>query len=67
MAGSYALRRTAVDVLVKLQADEALVQLSLAHDELGTSLGSGQLDATQRPLAMDLLARVDAALSPYFQ
>jgi hypothetical protein len=62
---SYALRRTAVDVLVRLQAEDALVQLSLARDEL--SAASSRAGATERPLATDLLARIEAALSPYFQ
>ena len=62
---SYALRRTAVDVLARLQSDDALVQLSQAQDELSASVGSDS--ATEGPLAADLLARVEAALSPYFQ
>lgn len=63
---SYELRRTCVDVLKALQAEPALLALRSSGDTLHSRLESGQLPTPEIPLAEDLLARIDAALSPYF-
>jgi hypothetical protein len=64
---TYTLRRTAVDVLAALQSDAALVRLTRARPSIasaGAAAPAGSDDAT---LTADLLARVDAALNPYFK
>ncbi len=57
-------RRTAVDVLKKLQSYEALSILREAHAELVSSLPL--LTGNERMAADDLARRIDAAISPYF-
>jgi hypothetical protein len=60
------LRRTAVDLLAKLQADAALVELSASRDAIQAALAGGQVSAQERPFVDDILARVERALTPYF-
>jgi hypothetical protein len=63
---SYGLRRTSVDVLKALQAEPALLALRTSRDSLQSQLQTAQLPTPEVPLAEDLLARIDAALTPYF-
>jgi hypothetical protein len=60
---SYALRRTATDVLGALQSDEALVELRNARDAIASDTPRSD---TERQLTADLLSRIHAALDPYF-
>jgi len=62
---SYATRRLVVDALKKAQNDSALVALRSARDAINGTLN--QLSATDRPLTEDLLARINQALTPYYQ
>ncbi|HXU06452.1 MAG TPA: hypothetical protein VN903_36100, partial [Polyangia bacterium] len=63
---SPSLRRAAVDVLKKLQADSALVELSASRDAIRAALAGGQVSAQEKPFVEDILARVERALDPYF-
>jgi hypothetical protein len=63
---TYALRRVAVDTLKKLQDASAFLELRASRDALLTALVSGAFPAEQAPFEQDLLTRVVAALSPYF-
>jgi hypothetical protein len=63
---TYVLRRTTVDVLKALQAEPALLALRAARDSLQSQLETNQLPSSEVPLTEDLLARVEAALAPYF-
>jgi hypothetical protein len=63
---SYELRRTSVDVLKALQAEPALLALRTSQGILEAQLEAAQLPTPEVPLAEDLLARIDAALAPYF-
>ncbi|HET6147041.1 MAG TPA: zinc-dependent metalloprotease [Polyangia bacterium] len=62
---TYALRRTAVDTLKKLQAESAFLELRASQTALVAALAIG-LPADQVPFEQDLLVRVVAALTPYF-
>jgi hypothetical protein len=62
---TYALRRTAVDTLKKLQSDSAFLELRASRTALVAGLASG-LPADQVPFEQDLLVKVVAALTPYF-
>jgi Met-zincin len=62
---TYALRRVAVDTLKKLQSPSALVELRASRTALALALVSGVSD-DEAPLLEDLLTRVVAALTPYF-
>jgi hypothetical protein len=64
---SFPLRRTAVDVLHALQTDAALVELRGAQGALQAQRRDGVVPAAQVPLVDDLLERLEAALSPYYQ
>jgi hypothetical protein len=64
---SFALRRTAVDVLHALQDDVALVALVEALDALQSERASEGVPNADRPLLDDLIARASAALTPYFE
>jgi hypothetical protein len=61
---SYPTRRVAVDVLKKMQLLEAQAVLREVRPALVAELGGLAGDA--RLLHQDLLSRLDAALSPYF-
>lgn len=61
---SYASRRTAVDILKKLQATAAYSVLLEAQGTLQAQIRT--LSGTQKVLTQDLLARISAAISPYF-
>lgn len=63
---SFALRRTAVDVLKALQAEPALIALRTSRGVLQAQLAGAALPTPEVALAEDLLARIDAALAPYF-
>jgi hypothetical protein len=64
---SFQLRRVAVDVLRGLQTDAALLELRQAREALWQQRRDGQVPAEQVPLVDDLLARMDAALTPYYE
>jgi hypothetical protein len=62
---SYATRRIVVDALKNAQTTEAYVALLDARTAIAATLpGLGAID---NALTRDLLARIDAATSPYFQ
>jgi hypothetical protein len=63
---TFALRRTAVDVLKKLQTDTAFLALRAVQGGVAAALDGGTVPPEDVPLTQDLLARIDAALSPYF-
>ncbi|HKE18237.1 MAG TPA: hypothetical protein VKB80_25340, partial [Kofleriaceae bacterium] len=65
-ARSFQLRRTGVDVLKRLQDDAAFLELRTARDTVAAALADGTVAEADVPLTEDLLARIDAALSPYF-
>ncbi|MBZ4418604.1 zinc-dependent metalloprotease [Myxococcus sp. RHSTA-1-4] len=62
---SFKSRRTMVDILKSMQSLPAYLALRDARDTLSAGLGS--LSGVERAQAEDLLARVQAALSPYYQ
>ncbi|HMG54913.1 MAG TPA: zinc-dependent metalloprotease [Kofleriaceae bacterium] len=64
-ARSYATRRLVVDALKKAQNDSALFALRDARDAINATLNT--LSPTDRALTEELLARINAALSPYYQ
>jgi hypothetical protein len=59
-----ALRRTAVDVLERLQADAGLLELDASRDAIRAALR--HTPAADVPFVEDILARIDQALTPYF-
>jgi len=61
---SYVVRRTAVDALKRQQSNESFLALTQARATLVASLSS--LSTLEKALTTDLIARLDAALSPYF-
>jgi len=63
---SFELRRTSVDVLKALQAEPAFLALRSARDAIQSQLDSGAVPTPRVPLTEDLLARIEAALAPYF-
>ena len=71
-ARSYALRRTAADVLWRLQSDAALLELRAAREALSEALQTppdpGATPSNAQPaLDQDLLDRVNARLTPYYE
>lgn len=63
---SAELRRTAVDVLKRLQADPALLALRSARDAIRARLDAASVPTSEVPVTEDLLARIELALTPYF-
>lgn len=63
---SFAVRRTAVDVLAALQSDAALVELRSSNEAIAAA-ADAPLSDTDRQLTVDLIARIGAALDPYFR
>jgi hypothetical protein len=61
---SYATRRLIVDALKKAQNDASLIALRDARDAINATLNT--LNPTDRALTEELLARINAALSPYY-
>ena len=61
---SFATRRLVVDALKKAQNNSAFVALRNARDAINTALPT--LNPSDRALTEDLLARINAALNPYF-
>lgn len=61
---SFPTRRVAVDALKAMQTNRALGALLEAREDLQASLFN--LTENRRNLTLDLIARIDAALSPYF-
>jgi hypothetical protein len=64
---SFATRRLAVDALKKLQLTSAHRVLIEARTQLITRLAAGGLDPDEESRTADLLARIEAAVSPYFE
>jgi hypothetical protein len=64
---SFETRRLAVDALKKLQRTDAHRVLVEARAQLVTLLAAGGLDPDEESRSADLLARIDAAISPYFE
>lgn len=61
---SFSNRRTAVDVLKKVQTTSAYVELLGAHADILAAVPAG---SPPDPLTADLLARIDVAVTPYFK
>jgi hypothetical protein len=55
-----------VDVLKALQDEAALLELRAARDALAAELAGATGIVDEAPLLEDLSARIEAALSPYF-
>ncbi|HEX3759438.1 MAG TPA: zinc-dependent metalloprotease [Kofleriaceae bacterium] len=64
-ARSFATRRLVVDALKKAQTQSAFLALRDARDAINATLNG--LDPSSRALTEDLLARITAAISPYFE
>jgi hypothetical protein len=64
---SFALRRTAVDVLHGLQSEVALVALAESLEVLKSQRWNGEVSPNELPIQNDLIARTEAALDPYFE
>ncbi len=62
---TYSTRRIVIDALKRAQNDDALVALISSRDALAASLPT--LGAADQALTRELIARIDAATSPYFQ
>lgn len=60
------LRRVGVDALKALQSQSALLELRAARERLVAERSSASTAAEQLPSLDDLSARIDAALTPYF-
>jgi uncharacterized protein DUF4953 len=60
------LRRVSVDALKALQSQGALLELRAARELLAAERSRATTGAEQVPFADDLSARIDAALTPYF-
>jgi len=65
-ARTPALRRTAVDVLERMQTDVAFLELVASRDALQGALHDGSTPAAEGAVVADILARIDRALTPYF-
>ena len=63
---AYELRRAAVDLLRFTQDPSGLTELRSARTALEATLAGGTLPDSEIGFAEDLLARIDAALNPYF-
>jgi Met-zincin len=63
---TFPSRRLMVDLLKKGQSIEAYEVLLEARDVLSAQLTGGTLSASDHALTQDLLARVNQAVSPYF-
>ncbi len=62
---SYATRRIVVDALKRAQNTDAYLALVAARDGLNAQIPS--LSPNDQALTRDLVARIDAAISPYFE
>ena len=62
----FSTRRVAVDVLEVQQSLEALQELRDARAQIEAELTVGGQSLDERALLEDLLARIEAAMSPYF-
>ncbi len=61
---SFATRRVVVDALKRAQNTDAFIALTTARATLAATLGS--LSPVDQALTRDLIARIDAVTSPYF-
>jgi hypothetical protein len=48
------------------QTDAALLELAVSRDAIQAALSSGQVSTADRPFVEDILARIQRALTPYF-
>jgi len=64
---SYPSRRALVDLLKAKQTLAAYRTLLAVHDQLAAAIAGGTLGADDQLLSRDLLARIEAAISPYFE
>jgi hypothetical protein len=64
---SFTTRRVVVDVLKKLQRTDAHLVLLEARAQLAGRLAAGGMTPEETSLTADLLARIDAAVDPYFE
>jgi len=60
------LRCTAVDTLKTLQDGGAFLELRASRTALAAALAGDDLEPDEVPYVEDLAARIDAALTPYF-
>jgi hypothetical protein len=63
---SFETRRFAVDVLKSLQSTAAYEGLLAAQTELNDALTQGTVTGDEAALSKDLLARINVAVTPYF-
>lgn len=63
---SFESRRQMVDLLEQMQTFEAYVALRAARDQVIAQLEDPAVDPIDAALLADLSARIDAAISPYF-
>jgi len=63
---TFALRCTAVDALKRLQDPSAFLELRASREALAGQLEAGDMTPEEVPYVEDLVARIDAALAPYF-
>lgn len=64
---SFATRRLCVDILRQMQSLPALQVLLDARAALAAALDDGSMGADERALTRDLWARIDRAVSPYYE
>jgi hypothetical protein len=62
---SYATRRVVVDALKRAQNNDAFLALTAARATIQANLWT--LSPVDQALTRDLLARIDAAMAPYFE
>jgi hypothetical protein len=63
---TFALRCTAVDTLKMLQNTGAFLELRASRKALAEALAADEVAPDESPYVDDLVARIDAALAPYF-
>ncbi len=64
---SFETRRLCVDVLKFMQSLPAYMMLLDVREELGLLIAAGIEDPAEEALTRDLIARIDAAVTPYFE
>ena len=62
---SYATRRLVVDALKRAQNNDAFLALTSARATISANLWT--ISPIDQALTRDLVARIDAAMSPYFE
>ncbi|MDQ3335651.1 MAG: zinc-dependent metalloprotease [Myxococcota bacterium] len=64
---SFETRRIVVDALKRAQNLDSYLALSAVRDGLTAALAAGGMSVSETALTRDLLARINAAISPYFE